>query len=110
MASTSQTKAPSPWRSTAVLTLTALPAGAWFASATCYWQGRTFNAGDRFAPGLINWQPSLAPSYVVLVFIGIAWVVSWFLHARRTRRLGWPYVHPILPLAVFGFGAVVLSN
>jgi hypothetical protein len=110
MASTSPVKDSRAWRTTVLLTVSALPAGAWFASSTCYWQGRTFSAGDRLASMMLNWQPSLAPWYVGSLIIGIAWVVFWFLHARRTRTLGPPYLHAVLPMAAFGFAAVILSD
>lgn len=96
------------WIATAALTVTGLLAGAWFVSPLCYWQGRTFQAGSKFAHVMPNWQPDLAPGYAVTLAIGFAWVILWFLHARRTWRRQ-RAVHAVLPAATFAFSALWLS-
>lgn len=98
------------WVPTALLILTGFAAGAWFVSPLCYWQGLTFQAGGRLAGILPNWQPDLAPSYGAQLAIAVAWVVLWFMHARRTWQQGHGALHALLPAATFVFSAVVLSN
>ena len=94
---------------TAVLALTGLIAGAELVSPLCYWQGRTFGAGSRYVGLLPNWRPELAPWYGLTLVLAIAWVVAWFLHARRT----WAprqRAHSIVPAATFLFSALQLSS
>lgn len=98
-----------PWVPTALLTITGFVAGGWFTSALCYWQGVTFHAGGRLEHVLSNWQPDLAPGYVLSLAIAIIWIVLWFLHARSMWRRGHRLFHAVVPAVMFVFSAVVVS-
>jgi hypothetical protein len=95
------TSAKSPWRSTLVLTLTAIWAGGGLVTPGCYLDGRRW--AEARGLKLFAYSPDAAWVHVVAASVAAIWLVFFVVRLRPVPTFKLGIIHVLLPLASLAY-------